>query len=279
MRAKTAWRIALWVSIAALAVIAGFFAIRWVQDWRSEQAYEALRQYGPDGAGAQYAPTLASAEHQVSAETAPYRLWVAPEDPDGATPSALDDAGRGEVDFDRLREINGDVVAWIRMDGTSINYPVAQAENDTYYLDRSFTRSKSRSGCVFLGSLYAGDFSDYNSVLYGHHMKAGTMFQAVTRYSDAGYFSKHRTGTLYTPDGNYHLDVFSAYVADGNGDFQRSGFAGPEDTNDFYRLIAQRSQVKAPFVPVWPQQVLSLVTCTYEYDNARYVLHARMTPI
>ncbi len=278
MRSKNAWRAVLWISIAALVALAVFFVVRFMQDWQSEQEYENLRQYGPAVAQTGFRPTLASAEHQVSAEEPPSSLWYPPSVP-GEILSAGDGAGHGKVDFSSLSAINRDVVAWIELDGTNISYPVAQASNDTYYLDHSFSLGASRSGCIFLGAIYASDFSDFNSVLYGHHMKSGAMFQPVTLYKEAGFFKTHPTGTLYTPQGDYRLDIFSAYVADGNGDFQRSGFTGPEDTNDFYQLIAQRSQVPAPFVPVWPQRVLSLVTCSYEYNNARYVVHARMTPI
>ena len=183
------------------------------------------------------------------------------------------------IDFASLQSINPDCIGWITLYGTNIDYPIVQGTDDTHYLTHSFRNEASKSGCVFLGQLYDKGFSGANNVLYGHHMKDGSMFHDLVLYKEEEFFRQNLTGTLYTPEATYALTVFSAYVVDSDGQFQQTGFNDPDLANTFYASMAARSTVAAPFVPEWPDQILTLVTCTYEYTDARYVVHALMTPI
>ena len=83
------------------------------------------------------------------------------------------------VDFDGLSEVNPQVVGWIFGPDTVISYPIVQGEDNTYYLHRLFTGESNGSGCIFLDAACAGDFSGDHSIIYGHHMKNGTMFASL----------------------------------------------------------------------------------------------------
>ena len=93
------------------------------------------------------------------------------------------------IDFSALDSQNPDVVAWIQIPGTQINYPVVQGKDNDYYLHRDLNRQKSTAGTIFLDYADRADFSSLHNVLYGHHMKNGSMFKDISRYKDQGYAS------------------------------------------------------------------------------------------
>ena len=118
------------------------------------------------------------------------------------------------VDWDALREINPDIVAWVYMPGTIINYPVAHKDGDSeYYLHHNFSLGEGSFGAEFgsimLSGENAGDFSDEVNILYGHHMRNGSMFALFAEFRDSAIFDEHRTIYLLTPEGNYRLQTFA----------------------------------------------------------------------
>ena len=116
------------------------------------------------------------------------------------------------VDFDGLSEVNPQVVGWIFGPDTVISYPIVQGEDNSYYLHRLFTGESNGSGCIFLDAACAGDFSGDHSIIYGHHMKNGTMFASLGEYASQDYYESHPYFQLSTPQGDWRVDVFSAYV-------------------------------------------------------------------
>ncbi|MFR7405086.1 MAG: class B sortase, partial [Coriobacteriaceae bacterium] len=108
------------------------------------------------------------------------------------------------VDWDALRAINPDIVAWVYMPGTIINYPVAHKDGDSeYYLHHNFSLGEGSFGAEFgsimLSGENAGDFSDEVNILYGHHMRNGSMFALFAEFRDSAIFNEHRTIYLLTP--------------------------------------------------------------------------------
>lgn len=105
-----------------------------------------------------------------------------------------------------LREINSEVVAWLRIDGTNINYPVVQAGDNAKYLTRDYRGEYATAGGIFVD--YRNDeFNDDFTIVYGHRMSGGKMFSDVLNFADAEYFRAHGNGKLFTTKGNYRLVV------------------------------------------------------------------------
>ena len=113
-----------------------------------------------------------------------------------------DDTVWPEVDFAALREINPDIVAWIYIEGTKINYPIVQGEENSYYLKHLFSGEWNGSGCIFLDFRNDASFADRHSIIYGHHMKNGTMFTDLDKYKKQEFFDEHPVALLITPDKN-----------------------------------------------------------------------------
>lgn len=110
-------------------------------------------------------------------------------------------------DFDELQTQNEDIYAWIVVPGTMIDYPVLQSETDNYYLDYNLDHSKGYPGCIYTNKCNAKDFSDYNTVLYGHNMRKGTMFGSLHRYEDREFFDTYQEIFVYTPDRRLTYEV------------------------------------------------------------------------
>ena len=134
-----------------------------------------------------------------------------PEEPEAPSASSVDDeteSGGREwpaVDFASLQEINPDIVGWIYIERTEINYPVVQGNDNQYYLKHLFSGEWNGSGCIFLDSRNRADFSDRHSIIYGHHMKNGSMFSGLTEYKKQEFYDSHSVALLLTPDKNYEI--------------------------------------------------------------------------
>lgn len=159
-------------------------------------------------------------------------------------------------------------VAWICFEGTGIDYPVVQGENNYVYLNRDAYGDFSLSGAIFLDSRNAPDFSDSYSVIYGHHMEHGKMFGSLDLYLDRAYFDAHRTGTLVTGDAVYRCELFAAIQTD-SGD--RVLYAPRRRTAE--ELIAYAGEHAAIYAPPTAEgQVLALSTCHGKTFSSRLVL-------
>lgn len=177
-----------------------------------------------------------------------------------------------QVDFSQLAEINSDIVGWIYIEGTAINYPVVQAENNHYYLNRLFDGSYNDSGCIFLDCRSSSDFSDRHSIIYGHHMKDNSMFAGLVQYKKQAFYDEHPVALLVTPDAYYKIQFFSGYVSDTMSDAWDLSFDELEFSS-WLNDIQEKSCFKASAIPSKTGRIITLSTCTYEYDTAKFVLH------
>ena len=176
------------------------------------------------------------------------------------------------VDFDSLRSINPECVGWIYCEGTEINYPVAQGQDNLYYLEHLFDGSENRSGCIFLSCGNSSDFSDFHSVIYGHHMKNDTMFSGLTKYKEQTYFEEHPVMLLMTPEENFEIRLFAGYVASLDDNAWQSRFQTQEDQAAWLRDICAKSCFESDLIPETTDRILTLSTCSYEFQDARFVL-------
>ena len=183
------------------------------------------------------------------------------------------------VDFDALLAINPEIVGWLYCADTQINYPVAHTDNNTYYLNHLVNGKANHSGTLFVDCRCSPNFSDLNTVIYGHHMKSGAMFASLVEYGKQDYYEAHPVMYLLTPEHNFRLDVFSGYITE-SGSQRFFTVTGDETEFDAYldEIIAL-SNFNADASASEQKRIVTLSTCTYEFDEARYVLHAYVTEI
>lgn len=118
-----------------------------------------------------------------------------------------------EVNFAELSAVNPDIVDWLYCEDTMINYPVTQTDDNSYYLKHLFDGTYNANGCLFLDCRTGRDFSDPHSIIYGHHMKNGSMFSSLDGYKKQDCFDAYPQLPLVTPGSNFVIDLFAGYVA------------------------------------------------------------------
>lgn len=176
------------------------------------------------------------------------------------------------IDFARLKEINENCVAWIYIEDIVINYPVVQGPDNSYYLKHLIDGKWNSAGCIFLDCRVDSNISDRHSILYGHHMKDGTMFSGLTKYKEQEYYDAHPEGLLITPEQTYRIEFFAGYVASVEDSAWKVGFESDEDFEVWIKEAKKRSWFESALSPAVTDRVLTLSTCSYEFDNARFVL-------
>lgn len=195
--------------------------------------------------------------------------------------TAVQQTMRYSVDFDSLRAINGDVVGWLLQEGTEINFPIVQGEDNEYYLNHLYTGAVNRTGAVFADANNSPYFSDMCTYLYGHNRKNGSMFASIPNYMDHDYYEEHPTLTLITPYEDYIAEVFACVRESTEQDqtWRVRQFGRRAEYDEFVQSILERSTLDTGVVPKWGDQLLALCTCTNEVHEDRYIVFARLRPI
>lgn len=249
--------------------IGGFSVVRLCQEWNEyktgEQTYDELTQYVHLNTAP--ANDLSVSGTVVESETEPLTTS------DESEPAAeIVSTVWPVVDFAVLWEINPDVVAWIYIDGTDINYPVVQGENNSYYLKHLIDGTSNSAGALFLDYRNEKDLADRNSIIYGHNMNNGSMFRQITEYKDQSFYEEHPVCFIITPDKNYKLEFFSGYVTDMDSEAWKMEFESDDEYAGWLEDAISKSVFSSNVVPNPQDRVITLSTCTYEYDDARFVL-------
>ena len=177
-----------------------------------------------------------------------------------------------DVDFEVLLSKNQDIVAWIYCPDTPINYPIVQAEDNEYYMHRLLDGNNSYPGTLFMDFRNSSDFSDWNSVIYGHNMRNDSMFGTLPDYKKKSYFESHREIYLLTPEYDYVINVLAGFVTPNNSELYNA--LRPEDAEK-ERLLKNwldSSILASEDYPASEDRMITLSTCSYEYENARFVL-------
>lgn len=181
------------------------------------------------------------------------------------------------LSFQELKEINDEVIAWLTVYGTKIDYPVTQADNDQKYVNTSVLGKYSLAGSIFLSSENAADFSDFNSIIYGHHMDKEAMFGGLDKFIEKKYFNQHQYGNLYCDGKNYGIEFFAFIKGDAydwqlyNPGIQES--AARESYLSY--LLEQASQTRSMKVTE-DDRIVLLSTCASEPTNGRHLLIGKL---
>ena len=130
----------------------------------------------------------------------------------GASAEAVKRVKPDIITEDTLKDVSESVVAWITIDDTKLDYPIVQAEDNTYFVNRDIHGEYSLSGSIFLDFRNSPDFTDSYSLVYGHHMANDLMFGILDRFKDEDFFYAHRTGTLYVGNIEYRFKVIGFMV-------------------------------------------------------------------
>ena len=176
-----------------------------------------------------------------------------------------------KIDFKKLKSQNQDIAGWIYIRGTTIDYPIVQGKDNEEYLHQDFNKKKSSSGTIFLDNNCKKDFTSDNNIIYGHHMKNGTMFAQLLKFREKSFLKKHNEIMIFTPDRTIHLKVISAYAQKAQNKITVT-FANDKQKKAYIKKIESMSEQTIKTSRINDSHIYTFVTCSYEiYDNRTYV--------
>lgn len=178
-----------------------------------------------------------------------------------------------KVDFDRLIAKYPDVVGYIYGAYTGISYPIVQSSSNDYYINHDLDGNVNNNGSIFMEYLNSSDFSDHNTLVYGHNMKSGLMFAHLTNYKNQSYYNAHPYFYIYTPTQDYKLNLYAGFVCEHDDEVYALSL-----TQSQLEAMAARSTFKSN-IGVPTGQIMTLSTCSYEFNDARYVVVGELVPI
>lgn len=238
------WRVVFWIALIVLVASLAVLGALLFSYWQGQNTYDKIAD----------------------------QAFEAPQDVEGA---ALEDL---QVDWDALRAVNPDVVGWIYIPGTIVNYPIVHTDNDERYLTYDFNGEQgwgATFGTIFLQAANAGDFSDANNIVYGHHLNNGPMFACLADMQDDAGFNAHRTVYLLTPQGNYKLRTFSMVHCAADDPLAQASFADGAEQTAYVQDKIDRSVAKPDGeLPAADEMdhTFAFVTCDNLPSDGRYVL-------
>jgi len=179
-----------------------------------------------------------------------------------------------KIDFKKLKSQNQDIAGWIYIRGTTIDYPIVQGKDNEEYLHQDFNKKKSSSGTIFLDNNCKKDFTSDNNIIYGHHMKNGTMFAQLLKFREKSFLKKHNEIMIFTPDRTIHLKVISAYAQKAQNKIPVT-FANGKQKKAYIKKIESMSEQTIKTSRINDSHIYTFVTCSYEgEDNRTYVYAA-----
>ena len=182
-----------------------------------------------------------------------------------------------------LQEQNEDIVGWIEIEDTNINYPVLQGEDNEYYLTHNYQKEKSQKGSIFLTKDYDWNLPSSNLLIYGHNIMYGQMFQDLLKYADEEFYSMHPTIRFTTQRKDSEYEIISAFKArvyykSEENVFRYYDFINAETEEEYIEFVknAKASSLYDTNVTAeYGDQLITLVTCSYHTEDGRFVVIGR----
>lgn len=266
------WKIVLVLSLIGCIGCLGFVVWYLYQDYQAEKQYEELQETVEEEPEPEEEPV--TLEEIESAE-----FTGEQEGEEAKLPDDIFLDMENPIDFQELENINTDIYAWIRIEDTRIDYPIAQrAGDDSYYLKHDMYQQPRFAGCIYTEEGNSKDFTDPNTVIYGHNMKNGSMFQNLHRFADSEFFEEHPYIYIYTAEHVLAYKVFAAYTYDdrhilNSFDFtDREVFA--EYLEDIFDVRAMDKNIREDVEVTPDDRIITLTTCIGGQTKSRYLVQA-----
>ena len=187
------------------------------------------------------------------------------------------------LQVEELKKENQDIVGWIEIEGTNINFPVLQGTDNQYYMEHTYTKEYSKGGSIFLDKSYDWNLPSTNLLLYGHNNKNGTMFQNLLKYKDESFYQEHPNIRFTTINDDCQYEIISAFLSrvyyeDEQNVFRYYYFINANDEIEYNNYIEESK--KASLYDTgksseYGEQLLTLSTCSYHTEDGRFVVVAK----
>lgn len=162
-----------------------------------------------------------------------------------------------KIDWEKLEVINEDIIGWIKIDDTNINYPILKDNDSLYYLKHSFDKKYSKNGSIF--TLQCEPFEDEETIIYGHNMRNGLMFSNLSNYMNEKFLNEHSRIHIYTKNENYEATIFSVYSIGINSEESNVKSLDFMERVEYYKNASKYSVQNISK----PKKIIKLYTCSY----------------
>ena len=186
------------------------------------------------------------------------------------------------INFAGLKAVNPDVIAWIQIPALDISYPVVQGKDNAYYLHHLFSGESNINGSIFVDCHNQPDFTDQNTIVYGHNMKNGTMFSELLRYEDKYFAKNYPYITFADKDGENVYQIIAAFYTqiytEDDIAFKYYDYFGELDSEQMARYLNNIEQIALYYDDVAvtaEDKLLTLSTCAYQIEDGRFVVVAK----
>ena len=275
----------LLVLITSLVIVAGVLGtIFYFQDKKAKE--EAARIEAEENAAKEVAKA-AMTEEEIQAlykehkketfveESMEEVTTEAVEEPE----TVVEDISESPIDWEGMWEINEDVYAWITVPGTVIDYPILQhATDNTYYLNYNIDGSYGYPGCIYTENMNSKDFTDNNTVIYGHNMKNGSMFAGLHQYEDGNFFMEHPQVLIYTPEKEFEYTIFAAYIYDDRHLMYSFDFTNEDVYASYLDTVLNirdlSANIRDDVTVTKDDNIITLVTCMSNQPDKRLLVQA-----
>ncbi len=185
-----------------------------------------------------------------------------------------------QEDYDNLLAMNGDFKGWLTVPGTEVNYPLVQTTDNEYYLHHNFKKEYNDGGAIFIASENSSPLNDENTIIHGHHMRDGSMFASLGKYKDENFLKENNKIYVSTRDNVYEYEIFSVYVITANLNPYKINFAEKDEYLSYLKELKSNSLFNVDLEEFTPEdKIITLSTCTYEVDDGRLLVHAKLKRI
>lgn len=246
------WAVILTISLV-VAGVSGYNVYRLSREYQKGiNEYAALEQY----VSIEEAPVVKSQEKEETVEEKKSQI-----------PVSID------VKYNELKEINGDFAGWLYYEPLEISYPIVRGNDNDYYTHYTFENVKNSSGAIFMDFLNKKDYSNYNTIIYGHNMRNGTMFGSLKKIlNDTSIAEENPYFYIFTEDKAFMYEIFAVYITDENS--RTYDLIGSEEEQADWLDYIKSSAVYLSDKEVTPQdKVVTLSTCHGLHSTTRTVVH------
>lgn len=189
-----------------------------------------------------------------------------------------DNQEKKTIDWNKLLEINEDIIGWIKIENTNINYPIIQDNDNLKYLKHSYNGSYNSNGSIF--TLNNEPFNDNITTIYGHNMKNGIMFSELSKYMNKKFLDEHSTITIYTKEENYNATIFSCYSIGVHQEENNIKLLDFENEIEYYKKASKYSIDNIGKI----KKIIKLSTCSYLNNHTtltdqRYYIIAKLEKV
>ncbi|MEE1031467.1 MAG: class B sortase [Ruminococcus sp.] len=272
---KRIWKTVLIISMIGCVCCLGFVAWYLYQDYLAQKEYEKLQeQIALEEELKQQEEEKITLEEIENLEFTGER-----EGEEAKLPEDIFLDLENPIDFEELTAINTDIYAWIRIPNTKIDYPIAQrAGDDGFYLKHDMYQQPRIAGCIYTEDCNSKDFTDPNTVIYGHNMKNLTMFQNLHLFSDEEFFQENPYVYIYTPDHVLVYKIFAAYIYDDRHIMNSFDFSDPEVyaqyLEDIFSVRSMDKHLREDVEVTCEDKIITLATCIGGKTESRYLVQA-----